>query len=128
MTTTHVHRTARVCLLSAFLALALFSFFVLGSGRAHAQTVSTTSTTTTVVSRIMYTTQKGFHFSPSTLTVASGTTVKIINSTTHNELLYSSSQNTYFSLPAGQSMKVVVTQSQSFFFVCRPGGLTITMS
>lgn len=126
MATNRVHRIARVCLLSAFLALALFSLFVFGSGRAYAQTVSNTSSTT-VVSRIVYTTQKGFHFSPNALTVASGTTVKIVNATTHNELLYSSSQGTYLSLPAGSSMKVIVTQSQSFVFVCRPGSLTITV-
>src|SRR5215469_2105097 len=125
MATNRIHRIAYVCLLSAFLALALVSFFAFGSGRAHAQTVSSTSTTP-VVSRIIYTTQKGFQFSPNALTVKSGTAVKIINTTAHGENLYDS-LGTYYGVPGGKSVTIIVTQSQSLGFICRPVFLSITV-
>ena len=126
MITSRIHRLTRVCLLSAFLALALFSFFVFGAARVHAQTGNSTSSTI-VTSRIIYSTQNGFQFSPAALTVKSGTTVKIVNTTTHNEILYNN-QGSDFSVPAGKSMKIIVTQSESFTFICRPVSLVITVA
>ena len=125
MTTNHIHRTARFCLLSAFLALALLSFFAFGSGRAHAQTVSSSSTTTTVVSRIIVNTQGFLAFSPKALTVTSGTVVKIVNKTAFGARLVTIQGDVF--LPAGASMKIVATQSQVVSFLCRPITLTITV-
>ena len=125
MTTNRFHRTARVCLFSMLLALTLVSFFVFGSGRAHAQTVSSSSSTT-VVSRIIYTTQKGYQFSPNALTVKSGTAVKIVNTTNHGENLYSS-LGIYYGVRGGQSVTITVTQSQTIVFICRPVSLSITV-
>jgi hypothetical protein len=126
MTTNHVHRTARICLLSAFLALALLSFFAFGSGRAHAQTVSS-STSTPVVSRININRQGFFAFSPSALTVTSGTVVKIVNKTIYGEYLFTNQGEVF--LATGASMKIVATQSQSVSFrvVCKIITLTITV-
>ena len=126
MTTNHIHRTARFCLLSAFLALALLSFFAFGSGRAHAQTVSSSSTTT-AVSRIIVNTQGFLAFSPKALTVTSGTVVKIVNKTIYGEYLFTNQGEVF--LAAGASMKIVATQSQvvSFRVVCKIVTLTITV-
>lgn len=123
MTTNRVHHTVRICLLSAFLALAMFSFIAFGSGSAHAMTRSASSTTTTT-SRIVTNTAGRAVFSPAAVTVKSGTVVRIVNRTTYTRFLFTSVG--FISLAPATSMTLTVTQTQ-YVRICGGGALTITV-
>jgi plastocyanin len=129
VTTNRIQPGIRTCLLSAFLALALFSFFAFGSGSAHAMTRSanaaqSASSSTAVVSRIIINKSGALVYSPSAITVKSGTTVKIVNKTAFRRILFMSQGVAYLN-PAA-SMAIIVTQSQ-VVGLCGGGSLTITV-
>ena len=122
MTTNRTLRTARICVLSTFFALVAFSFLAFGSASAHALNHSVGFAHKATVVKIID--NPGAVFSPSAITVKSGTVVKIVNKTPFGRIVFTD-QGT-FSLGAGASMKMTVTQSQ-FARICGGGSLTITV-
>jgi hypothetical protein len=93
VTTNRIQRTVRMSVLSTFLALVAFSFLAFGTASAHTlnhriQAAQTTSTTTTVVARIITNTQGRTVFSPSAITIKSGTPVRIVNKTAFMKILF----------------------------------------
>jgi plastocyanin len=103
--------------------LAAFSFLAFGAASAHALSHSASSAqkAKTVVKIID---NPGAVFSPSAITVKSGSTVKIVNKTPYGLIIFTN-QGTG-SLPAGASMKMTVTQSQ-YLRICGGGTLSITV-
>ena len=129
MTTNRIQRTVRMCVLSTFLALVAFSFLAFGSASAHALTRSThsaqtASTSTTVYVRIVVNQQGRSVFSPSAITVKSGTPVRITNRTLYNKIVFTN-QGT-FDLAPGAFLTLTPTQSQGAR-ICGGGYLTITV-
>jgi hypothetical protein len=122
VTTNRIQRTARMCVLSTFFALAAFSFLAFGSASAHALAHPAGVAQKATVAKIID--HPGAVFSPSTVTVKSGTVVKIVNKTPYGLLLFTN--NGAVSLAGGASMKMTVTQSQ-FVRICGGGSLTITV-
>ena len=123
MTTNRVHSTVRICLLSAFLALAMFSFIAFGSGSAHAMTLSASSTTTTT-SRIVNNASGRAVFSPATITVKSGSVVRIVNRTAFTRFVFTSVG--FIGIAPATAMTFTVTQTQ-FARICGGGALTINV-
>lgn len=124
MTTNRVYHTVRISLLSAFLALVMCSFIAFGSGSAHAMTRSASSSTTTTTSRIVTNALGRAVFSPSTITVKSGTVVRIVNRTAYTRFVFTSVG--FISIAPASSMTFTVTQSQ-YARICGGGALTITV-
>ena len=125
MTTNRIQRTVRMSVLSLFLALVAFSFLALGSASAHtinhstssAQTASTTTTTFVhILSR--------HEFSPSAVTVASGTRVRIVNKSTISLLVFYAQGSRV--LAPGAALILAPTKSQSVT-ICAGATLTITV-
>ena len=114
MRTNPIHRIVRITVLSAFLALAVFSFVAFGSGSAHAMTGQAANSSTTISVRIV-TDQRFFVFRPSAITIASGTAVKITNTTT-SELEVRTPQ-AFYNLFPGQGFTITPTQS-TYVLVC----------
>ncbi len=123
MTMNPVQRTARLWILGVFLALAAFSFlaFSAGSAQALSHAASNAQKAKTVVKLID---NPGAQFSPASITVKSGSNVKIVNKTPYGRILFT--DHGTFSLGAGQSLMLNVTQSQ-FVRICGGGSLTITV-
>ena len=123
MTTNRIQRTARMCVLSAFFALAAFSFLAFGAASAHALAHPTGNAHKAMtVAKIID--NPGAVFSPNAVTVKSGNVVKIVNKTPYGLLLFT--DHGAVSLAAGASMKMTATQSQ-FVRICGGGSLTITV-
>jgi hypothetical protein len=77
VTTNRIQRTARMGVLSTFLALVAFAFLAFGTASAHTlnhpiNSAQTVSTSTTTVARMVINSQGGIVFSPSAITVKSG--------------------------------------------------------
>lgn len=126
MATKHIRRIVRLCVVSTFLALAALTFLAFGTASAHslnhqAQTASSGVTTVKIVDP----NQGRAVFSPATVTVKSGTSVKIVNKTPYDRIVFTSS-GTYDLAPGG-ALKIIVTQSQ-YARICGGGSLTITVS
>src|SRR5579863_8839435 len=127
MATNQIRRTVRMCVVSTFLALAALSFLAFGTASAHslnhqAQTVSSGVITTV---KIVDPNQGRAVFHPATITVKSGTTVKIVNKTPYDRIVFTN-QGTYDLAPNG-ALKIIDTQSQ-YARICGGGSLTITVS
>jgi hypothetical protein len=126
--TNRSQRNVRMCVLSAFLALAAFSFFAFGSAGAltHPTSVAqTTSTTTAVVVRLIVNQQGAIVFSPHAITITSGTPVRIVNKTPYGRFLVVNGQ--LFHLLPGAALRITPTQSE-VVSICGGGGtLTITV-
>ncbi|HAH00577.1 MAG TPA: hypothetical protein DDW33_09830 [Ktedonobacter sp.] len=130
MTTNCIQRTARMCVLSTFLALMAFSFLAFGSASAHAlnrssQVAQTATTSTATVSRIVTNKLGNTVFRPNAITVASGTPVKIVNKTAFDRFLVMNGG--LFRLAAGASITITPTQSQQVSICGAAGKLTITV-
>lgn len=126
MTTNRIQQTARMCVLSTFLALVAFSFLAFGSTSAHALSAAqTASSSTTTVSHIIVNNQGGTVFSPSSITVKSGTPVRIVNKTAFARFLVMNGG--LFRLDSGASMTIAPTQSQQVRICGGIGTLTITV-
>jgi plastocyanin len=127
VTTSQIHRTVRVTVLSAFLALAVFSFVAFGSGSAHAMTRQAASTgTTTFVSIVSQ--QRFFVFSPSAITVKSGASIRITNRTAFELEVRTMSPQTFYNLAPGAGLTITPTQSEVVRVCGGYGGeLTITV-
>ena len=123
MTTNPVQRTARLCVLSAFLVLAAFSFLAFSAGSAHALShpAGAAQKAMTVVKIID---NPGAVFSPNAITVKSGTVVKIVNKTPYSRFLFTNQGVVH--LAAGAFMTMTVTQSQGVG-ICGGGSLSITV-
>lgn len=127
MTTNHIRRAARICVLSTFLALAAFSFLAFGSASAHAltrQATSSSSTTTTVTTRIISNSVGRAVFNPSTVTVKAGTVVKIVNKTAFSRILFVG--GSIVRLASGASLTITPNQSETIG-ICGGGALSITV-
>lgn len=125
MPTNCIQRTMRMSALSLLIALIAFFFLALGSASAHtinhstssAQTASTTTTTFVhILSR--------HAFSPSAVTVKSGTRVRIVNKATINLLVFYSGGSTV--LAPGGALVLFPTQTQSVT-ICAGATLIITV-
>ena len=129
MTTHPIHRTMHLTVCSAFLALAVFSFLVFGSGSAHAMTRQAAASAASMVSVSIVTDQNEFVFRPSAITIAPGTAVRITNKTTLEQEVRTQSPQAFYNLMPGQSLTISPTQSE-FVRVCggRGGIMTITVS
>jgi plastocyanin len=126
VTTNSIQRTVRMGVLSTFLALAAFAFLAFGSASAHTlNSAQTTSGTTATVSRIVTNSQGGAVFSPSAITIKSGTPVRIVNKTAFARFLVINGQ--LFRLNSGTSMTITPVQSQTVFICGGSGTLTITV-
>jgi plastocyanin len=120
-----MHRTMRMSTLSLLIALMAFSFLAIGSASAHTinhsarstQTMSTHSTTFVHILSIS-------EFSPSAITVKSGTRVKIVNKSSSDLLLFYSGGSKV--LAPGADLMLIPTQSQTVA-ICAGGTLTITV-
>lgn len=127
MTTSRIHRPVRVAVFSALLALAVFSFVAFGSGSAHAMTRQAASTGTTTFVRIV-TDQRYSVFSPSAITVQSGASVKITNTTASELEVRIISPQTFYELAAGASLTITPLRSEVVRVCGGYGGiLTITV-
>lgn len=130
MKTNRIRHAARICVLSTFFALAAFSFLAFGSASAHAltrdaQAASSSTTTTTVTSRIINNSVGQAVFSPSTVTVKAGNSVKIVNKTAFSRILFVG--GSVVRLASGASMTIVPNQSQTVS-ICGGGGLSIVVN
>lgn len=125
MTTSRIQRIVRMCVLSTFLALAVFSFLAFGSGSAHALTRQTASAGTTTFVRIISNKQSASVFSPSAITVKSGATVRITNRTAFGRFVVVGGQ--LFHLLPGQGLTTNPTQSEQVTICGGGGSLTITV-
>lgn len=130
MTVNRINRTIRVSVLSTFLALAAFLFLAFGSASAHTLTHAASaaqtagSGTTTVVRLIRDHGDTGsFVFSPSTITVKAGSSVKIVNKTTYYRIIFTPN---VVGLASGASVTLTVTQSEAVG-ICGGGALTINV-
>jgi plastocyanin len=127
VTKNRIQRTVRMCLLSTFLALALFSFLAFGSGSAHALTRSAsaaqTASSSTTTTRVIVNKAGQRVFSPNTISVKSGNSVKIVNKTAFELILFTNQGITR--LAPVQSLTMTITQSQNVG-ICGGGSLTIT--
>jgi len=128
--TNRIRPAVRICVLSTFLALAAFSFLVFGSASAHAlsrgaQAAGSSTTTTTVTSRIINNSVGQAVFSPSTVTVKTGNSVKIVNKTAFSRILFVG--GSVVRLASGASMTIVPNQSQTVG-ICGGGGLSIVVN
>jgi hypothetical protein len=127
VTTSRIHGTVRVTVLSAFLALVVFSFVALGSGSAHALTRQAASTGTTTFVRIVYD-QRESVFRPSAITVKSGASVRITNSTAFELEVRIMSPQTFYDLAPGEGFTIIPVQSEVVRVCGGYGGeLTITV-
>lgn len=126
MTANYKHRSVRIWVLSAFLALAVCSFFALGSGSAHAMTRQAASTSTTTFVRIVVNKQgTSVVFSPAAITVKSGAAVRITNRTAFGRFVVA--EGTLRRLGPGQGFTINPTQSEQVT-ICGSGAvLTITV-
>lgn len=105
MTTCLIYRPVRVAVLSVLFALTVFSFVVFGSGSAHAMTRQAASTSTTTFVRIV-TDQRYSVFSPSAITVKSGASVKITNTTASELEVRTYSPQTFYNLSSGAGLTI----------------------
>ena len=120
MTANYRYRSLRIGVLSAFVALAMFAFFVFGSGSAHALTrqAAGSSTTTTFV-RFVTNKQDAVVFTPSAITVKSGAAVRITNRTAFTRfvvaegLLHPVGPGQFFTINPTQSTQVSICGSGS---------------
>ena len=125
MTTSRIHQTLRVTVLSAFLALAVCSFFAFGSGSAHAMTRQAASTSTTTYVRIVFNRQGATVFSPSAITVKSGAAVRITNRTAFGKFVVA--EGGLYHLAPGRGFTIFPTQSQQVTICGGGGALNITV-
>ena len=127
MTTRPLHRTIRLTLVSAVLALAVFSFVALGSGSAHAMSRQAASTGNTTIVRIVAAQNGTSIFRPSAVTIPSGSGVRIKNTTPFAlDLRFGSS---FYLLDSGASLTLSPLTQSMEIFVCAPhsGALPITV-
>lgn len=114
--------------LSTFLALVAFSFLAFGTASAHTLNhriqVAQTASTTTVVVRIITNTQGVAVYSPSAITIKSGTPVKIVNKTAFTKILFV--EGSVVRLASRASMTKTPAGSETFG-ICGGGSLTITV-
>lgn len=122
MTTNRFQRTARITVLSTFLVLVAFAFLTFGSASAHALSRPAAVTQTATVVKIISTPRA--QFSPSAITVKSGSLVKIVNKTAYSLILFTS-QGTR-GLGPGRVLAMNPTQTQGVR-ICGGGGLLITV-
>ena len=119
MTKNRIQRTLRMSALSTFLALVALFFLAFGS--ASAQTVS--SSTTTLV-KIVANQQGGAVFSPTAITVKSGTPVKFVNKLSFRRFFTVNQRLT--SIAPNQAETFIITQSQ-VATICGGGSMTLTV-
>ena len=126
MSTSYRHQSIRIVVLSAFVALAMFAFFVFGSGNAHAMTrqAAGSSSTTTFV-RIVTNSQGATVFTPSAITVKSGAAVRITNRTAFTRFVVA--EGTLRRVGPGQGFTINPIQSDQVS-ICGSGSvLNITV-
>jgi hypothetical protein len=111
-----------VSVLSTFLALVVFSFLAFGSASAHALNHPAGFAQKATVAKIIDNPRATF--TPSAVTVKSGTVVKIVNKTPYSLILFTF-QGTRGLAPGGV-LAMTVTQSQ-YVRICGGGSLTITV-
>ena len=125
MTANYRHQSLRIVVLSAFVVLAMFAFFVFGSGSAHAMTRQATSTGTTTFVRIVTNSQGGAVFSPSAITVKSGAAVRITNRTTFTRFVVA--EGFLHRIGPGQGFTITPAQSEQVTICGGAGLLNITV-
>jgi plastocyanin len=127
MATNRIQRTVRMCALSTFLALAALTFLAFGTASAQSlnHTVQSANSSSATFVKIVDPNQGRAVFNPAAITVKSGTTVKIVNKTPYERIVFTN-QGTYGLAPNG-ALKIIVTESQ-YARICGGGSLTITVS
>jgi plastocyanin len=126
VTANYRHHSLRIVVLSAFVVLAMFAFFVFGSGSAHAMTRQATSTSsTTTFVRIVTNSQGGAVFSPSAITVKSGAAVRITNRTAFARFVVA--EGFLHRIGPGQGFTINPAQSEQVGICGGSGVLTITV-
>jgi hypothetical protein len=128
VTTNRVQRTVRIFVLSTFLALVAFAFLAFGSASAHTlnhpiNSAQAASSGTSTVSRIVTNSQGGAVFSPSAITIKSGSFLKIVNKTTFSRIVFA---DRVVRLAPGGTYTFVPAQSMTVG-ICGGGGLTVTV-
>ena len=126
MTTNRIQHLFRMSVLSFFIALMAFSFLAIGTASAHtvkpsASSSQTASNNTTTVVRIL----SRHAFSPSAITVNSGTRVRIVNKSPGFLLVFSN--NGSHDLAPGAALTLFPTVTQSVT-ICAGATLTITVA
>ncbi len=123
--TNRIQRTVRMSAWSLFIALMAFSFLAIGSASAHTINYSTRSTQTASTSSTTFVhILSRSSFSPSAVTVKSGSRVKIVNKSSLNLLIFYSGGSKV--LAPGAALMLVPTQSQTVA-ICAGATLTITV-
>ena len=129
MTTNRIQRTVRMGVLSTFLALVAFAFLAIGSASAHTlnhpiNSAQTASTSTTTVARMVINSQGGIVFSPSAITVKSGSLVKIVNKTIYSRIVFA---DRVVRIAPGMAYSFVPAQSMTVGICGGAGALSITV-
>ena len=118
-----------MCVLSTILALAAFAFFAFGSASAHTlshpiNSAQAASGSTTTVARMVTNSQGGLVFSPSAITVKSGSLVKIVNKTAFSRIVFA---DRVVRINPGTSYSFVPAQSMTVGICGGAGSLSITV-
>lgn len=126
MTTNSIQRLVRMSAVSTFIALMALSFLAFGSVSAHtiSQAQAGSAGAKATIVRMKNDQFGRAIFAPGTVTVKSGTPVKIVNKSPNTRLLFYSQG--IIVLAPGMSLVIVATQSQSVR-ICAGGTLTITI-
>jgi hypothetical protein len=125
VTTNRIQRTARMCVLSTILALAAFAFFAFGTASAHTlNAAQAASGSTTTTARMVTNSAGGAVFSPSAITVKSGSSVRLVNKTTFSRIVFA---DRVIRLNPGASYSFVPAQSMTVGICGGAGSLSITV-